>query len=189
MIEMPTDLFETGFVLTRTGYSLYQELTATAVFARTVGGVISAGCNVNCDHLSIQGYGSAFTVGMDLAATVQCSDDIRWGISILNINRPTIGQAKEPLPQWYLTGITCRVLSNASVSFLVCKDAMYPLSIRTGVKFSPLEALNLQIGTSNEPSRYYAGIGISYMSVEAEYSVVTHADLGLTHVIGLSFSP
>ena len=49
---------------------------------------------LNYDHLAISRYGSAFTVGIDIAAAVQLSDDIRWGFSFLNLNRPTIGRRR-----------------------------------------------------------------------------------------------
>lgn len=186
-IAVPTEWFETGYAVTSTGYSLYKELTATAVFARSFG-IISGGCNINYNHLRIEGYGDAAAVGIDLAVSVQMSDDIRWGVSLLNINRPSIGREKELLPQWYLTGITCQFLSTASVSFTMIKDVMYPLSVRTGVKFSPIDIIDFQVGVSSDPSRYYAGIGINYMSLSVRYSMATHADLGLTHTIGLSFS-
>jgi len=187
LIAVPTEFFETGFAFTNTGYSLYKELTATAVFAKSIGS-FSVGCNINYDHLRIEGYGAASAVGIDLAASIQLADDIRWGVSLLNLNRPTIGREKELLPQWEITGVTCQLLSTASVSLSMIKDVLYPLSVRTGVKFSPIDIIDIQVGTSSDPSRYYAGLGINYMSLAVQYSVATHTDLGLTHTIGLSFS-
>jgi hypothetical protein len=187
LIAVPTEFFETGLGFTNIGYTLYNELTATAVFAKSIG-TISVGCNINYNHLRIEGYGAASAIGIDLAASIQLTDDIRWGVSLLNLNRPTIGREKELLPQWYLTGLTCQLLSTASVSLSMIKDVMYPPSVRTGVKFSPLDFIDLQVGASSDPSRYYAGIGINYMLLAVRYSVATHVDLGLTHTIGISFS-
>lgn len=184
----PVDSYTACIALTRMGFSLYREMTVTAAAARSFGGIVSAGCSINYDHLTISRYGSAFTVGIDVAAEVLLSDDIRWGFSILNLNRPTIGGEKDQLPQLFLTGINCEVLSTAGVSFAVIKDARYPVSIRTGVRFEPIENIVLRLGVSSDPSRYFAGFGIRYSSVSVDYSVATHTELGLTHTIGISFS-
>ena len=183
----PLDSFTACFALTRMGFSLYREMTVTAVAARSFGGVVSAGCGINYDHLAISRCGSASTLGIDIAATVLLSDDIRWGFSVLNINRPTIGREKDQLPQFFLTGINCDVLSTAGISFTIIKDVRYPVSIRTGVRFQPMENIVLRFGVSSDPSRYYAGFGIRYSSVSVDYSVATHTELGLTHTIGISF--
>ena len=188
IFAFPFDLFTAGAAVTSEGFSLYREITATAVVAKTFGGIVSAGCNITYDHLAIAGYGSAYTVGVDLGATVQITDDVRWGFSLLNINRPTIGKEKDRLPQLSLTGITCELLSTADVSFTLIKDVSYPVSVRTGVRFSPLEVIDLRFGVSTEPSRYFAGVGIHYFPISIDYSVATHVDLGLTHTIGISFS-
>jgi hypothetical protein len=184
----PFESFTGGVAATRTGFSLYREITATVIAAKSFGGIVSAGCNINYDHLAIAGYGTAFTVGIDVGVSVQATDDIRWGFSLLNVNRPTIGEEKDELPQLYLTGVTCEVLPTASVSCTLIKDVRYPVSIRTGVRFLPLESVDLRFGVSSDPSRYFAGIGIHYSSISVDYSVATHAELGLTHTIGISFS-
>ena len=183
----PFEPLTAGIAVTSTGFSLYREITATAIVAKSFSGVFSAGCNINLNHLAIARYGSAFSVGIDVAASIQVNDDVRWGVSLLNINRPTIGVEKDELPQLFLTGISCELLSNASVSCTLIKDVRYPLSVRTGARFSPFEAIDFRFGVSSEPSRYFAGVGIHYSSISFDYSVATHADLGLTHSIGISF--
>ena len=184
----PLDSFTAAVALTRLGFSLYRETTISVAAASSFGGLVSAGCSINCDHLAIARYGSAYTVGIDAAATVLLSDDIRWGFSFLNINRPAIGGEKDQVPQLFLTGVNCDVLSTASVSLTIIKDVRYPVSVRTGARFEPLECIVLRAGLSSDPSRYYAGVSIRYSSISVDYSVATHAELGLTHTIGISFS-
>jgi len=188
IFAFPLESFTGGVAVTRMGFSLYREITATVIAAKSFGGIVSAGCNINYDHLAIAGYGSAFTIGIDVGASVQVTDDIRWGFSLLNINRPTIGEEKDELPQLYLTGVTCELLSSADVSFTIIKDTGFPLSVRTGARFSPIESIDLRFGVSTEPARYFAGVGFHYFSISVDYSVATHVELGLTHTIGISFS-
>jgi len=188
IFAFPFESFTGGVAVTRTGFSLYREITATAVVAKSFGGIVSAGCNINYDHLAIARYGSTFTFGIDVGASVQLTDDVRGGFSLLNVNRPTIGREKDELPQLYLTGVSCQVLPTASVSCTLIKDVRYPLSVRTGVRFSPLEFVDLRFGVSSDPSRYCAGFGIHYLAMSVDYSVVTHVELGLTHTIGISIN-
>ena len=187
LFAFPVESFTAGAAVTSTGFSLYREVTATATVAKSFGGIVSAGCNLNYDHLAIARYGSAYTVGIDVAASIQVTDDIRWGFSLLNVNRPTIGLEKDELPQICLTGASCELLSTASVSFTMVKDTRFPVSVRTGARFSILEIVDIRFGASSEPSRYFAGVGFHYASVSVDYSVATHIELGLTHSIGISF--
>jgi hypothetical protein len=177
-----------GIALASAGFSLYRELTATLTLAKAIEGGFFIGCNINFNHLAIANYGSASTVGIDLAGSAQLADDVRWGFSLLNINRPTIGDLRDELPQMYLTGVTCELLSTASVSLALVKDVRFPTSVRMGVEFSPYEIVDVRFGMSNEPSRYFCGVGIHYLSVSLDYAVATHLELGLTHSFGISFA-
>ncbi len=189
IFAFPFDSFTGGVAVTRTGFSLYREITATAVVAKSFGGVVSAGCNINYDHLAIARYGSTYTFGIDVGASVQLTDDVRWGFSLLNVNRPTIGREKDELPQLYLTGVSCQVLPTASVSCTLIKDVQIssigPYRASGSLRWS---SSTCALAFSSDPSRYCAGFGIHYLSMSVDYSVVTHVELGLTHTIGISIN-
>lgn len=183
----PVKFLNVGIAVTSTGFSLYRELTATATLAKELNGRFFVGCNINCNYLAIANYGTAYAVGIDVAASMQVTEDLRWGISLLNVNRPTIGELNDELPQVYLTGISCELLTTASLFLNIVKDVRYPTSGRMGVEFSPYEIVSVRFGLSDEPSRYFGGIGIHYSFVSANYAVATHLELGLTHSFGISF--
>jgi hypothetical protein len=187
LVASPLKFLNVGLAVTSTGFSLYRELTATATLAKELDGRFFIGCNINYDYLAIANYGTAYAIGIDVAASVQVMEDLRWGFSLLNVNRPTIGELNDELPQVYLTGITCELLTTASVFLNIVKDVRYPVSSRMGVEFSPYEIVSVRFGLSNEPSRYFGGIGIHYSSVSVDYAVATHLELGLTHSFGISF--
>ncbi|HTR81949.1 MAG TPA: hypothetical protein VMM58_10000 [Bacteroidota bacterium] len=186
LVACPTGFIDAGLCVTSSGFSLYKEVTASASIARTYNGILSAGCTVNYDHLAISRYGSASVIGIDLGATVQVADEIRWGFSLLNVNRPSLAGSADELPEIYTTGISCEVIPTANISFALVKDVRFSPSVRAGAEFSPHEILQLRFGVSTEPSRYYAGIGIRLSVASFEYGVATHLALGLTHSIGIS---
>lgn len=183
----PSGSFGLAVAVTSTGFSLYKEFTATTTAAMVLSEDFAVGCNVNFNRLSIARYGSAWILGFDIGATVEISDGIHWGFSILNINRPTLGGMKDQLPQTYITGAAFELLPSASLSMTLMKDLRYPLSEAVGVEFSPHELLTLRFGVSSEPSRYFAGVGLHVGSIEADYSIATHTELGLTHSFEISF--
>ncbi len=181
------DFFNAAAAMTTTGFSLYREVTATITAAKSFDGNFCAGCNINYNYLEIARYGTAGSVGVDIAASLQINDDVRWGFSFLNVNRPTIGITRDELPQVYLTGISCALLPTANVSCAVVKDVRFPVSFRAGTEFSPVEILHLRFAVSSEPSRYFAGIGIHCLLFDVDYGIATHLDLGLTHSVEISF--
>ena len=65
----PLTSFCAGLSATSTGFSLYRELTATATLGKDLGGKFFIGTNINIDHLAIAKYGTAYAIGVDLAAS------------------------------------------------------------------------------------------------------------------------
>lgn len=187
VVVVPSGSFGLAAAVTSTGFSLYKELTATATTAMALSEDFAVGCNINLNRLFIERYGSASVLGIDVGATLEVSEGIHWGFSLLNINRPTLGGIKDQLPQTYITGAAIELLPSAYLSITLMKDLRFPLSEAVGVEFSPHELLTLRFGVSTEPSRYFAGVGFHLTSIGADYSVATHAELGLTHSFEISF--
>ncbi len=184
---VPFPSFVTGLSILSSGFSLYREFTGTATVAKSFFGTLDVGANISVNHLSIARYGSAATLSFDVGTSLEIINDVRWGFAFLNCTRSTIGPTHDPLPQIYLTGFEYSVMPHATAAVDLVKDVRYPFSIRAGTQFSPHEILDIRFGVSSAPSRYYAGFGIRVMSLYVDYSVATHAELGLTHDIGIAF--
>jgi hypothetical protein len=186
-VVAPFSSFVTGVSALSSGFSLYREFTGTATIAKSFFGTLDVGANISVNHLSIARYGSTAAFSFDVGASLEIVNDLRWGFSLLNCTRSTIGSTHDPLPQIYLTGFEYTVMSRAAVAADLVKDVRYPFSIRAGTQFSPHEILDIRFGVSSAPSRYYAGFGVRVLSLYVDYSVATHAELGLTHDIGIAF--
>lgn len=184
---IPASSFVAGVSVLSSGFSLYREFIGTATIAKSFFENLDVGANISLNHLSIARYGSAATFTFDFGTSLEVVNDVRWGFAILNCTRATIGASRDPLPQMYLTGFEYTVLPRATVAADLVKDARYPFSIRVGTQFSPHEILDVRFGVSSAPSRYYAGFGVRVLSLYVDYSVATHAELGLTHDIGIAF--
>ncbi|MDD8017394.1 MAG: hypothetical protein PHP42_03365, partial [Bacteroidota bacterium] len=175
--------------LSTIGFSLYRESVGTIAVSDTLVGSVVAGAGINFNHVVIDRYGSELNVGFDLGMIIALSENIFLGASLLNFNRPTIGSADDEIPQQVISGISYQLPYHAFVSFDLVKDVRYPLSYRTAVQFSPHEIITVRAGVAQEPSRLFGGISVHLNSIQLDYGIGSHAELGLTHSIGISFYP
>ena len=175
----PTGVGSFGLAARRYGFDLYREVSWTVAYAREIFDA-GVGVNVNYHSVTIQGYGSSGTVGIDVGALVQITSQLRWGIAAKNINAPTIGESEEPLPQLFSTGVTYQPVRNLSLLLDYCKEISFASSQKIGFEYSIVEAVVARAGLSSEPSEYTGGIGIRYGVLQIDYGVSMHQELGLT---------
>ena len=173
---------------TRAGFELYRELTLRGACGVSIPGDLSIGLAVTWYHLSIAGYGSAWTVGVDAGLRLDLSDGIAWGVAASNINAPAIGRAKEEIPRGFSTGVVVSPLEAVQLSLDLTKEDRYPPSLRVGVEVSVLEMLALRCGTSTDPSNLSCGLGLSWGFVQIDYALTDHPVLGMTHFFTCSLS-
>lgn len=184
----PTSIGAFGFSARTYGFELYREVTATVSYANAYRNVLFYGANISYYHLSISNYGSDGTIGIDIGILAYITDYLRWGFCAINMNMPTIGQAKEKLPQVYTTGLSFNPLSELVMNLDVQKDVKYPASVRFGVEYEIFDMLALRTGVANNPSKFSAGLGVRYSIIEFDYALYTHQELGLTHQISVGIS-
>ncbi len=171
---------------TRFGFELYREVTLTASYSRMFEEIFACGVNVNYYSLSIQNYGSASAIGIDVGLLITISDELQWGCAASNLNAPRIGAAKEKLPQGFSTGVCYRPTPNATLVADIFKDIRYETELHIGIEYSVLDLVDIRGGTAGGPSTLTAGVGIHYSLLELDYAFTNHPDLGMTHQASLS---
>jgi hypothetical protein len=167
------------------GFDLYRENRFTAAFSYNYEDRFFTGLSLNYHSLSIKKYGSTGSIYADIGGLVYLADFFRLGFFIHNINHASFGSYKDQIPVIFNTGLSVDLLENLSLNAAVEKDIRYNAGISVGLDYRMIKYFSLRSGFSNEPSRYTAGVGVSYSSVELDYAVFTHPDLGLTHQAGL----
>ena len=183
-VGYPTDKGVFGISARRFGFDLYREVSWTLSYANTFHDV-ALGVNLNYHNVAIQNYGSAGTIGFDVGALVHLTSQVQWGISAKNINAPTIGSSREPLPQSFSTGIAYLPLEKLSLSLDYFKETKFDASSRFGAEYWVVDEVALRFGISNEPTLYAGGFGIQYNIFEFDYAFTTHQELGVTHQFSL----
>jgi hypothetical protein len=170
------------------GFELYRETKMAAGYSYRYKNIFLIGASFNYQTFSIKNYGSTGTFYLNAGTLAYITNDLRWGFNITNLNRATIGNEDDQIPMILSIGLSYNLIRNFSLNFSVEKDIRYNPSVQFGIEYDIIEYLSLRMGSSNEPSRFAAGIGINYSLFNLDYSFFTHPDLGLTHQAGIILS-
>lgn len=169
----------------RFGFDLYRETTVGVSYSSYLLPDLGTGITLNYHSLTIQNYGTASTLSVDLGLLVDLTDAASWGFAVSNITNSSIGKLKERLPQVFSTGIAYRPITDLHVVLNVVKEVRHPMELQAGVEYRILDLVALRGGTSTEPSTMNVGIGLSYSFVNVDYALSTHAELGSSHHFSL----
>jgi hypothetical protein len=186
-VAVPTDLGSFGVSFQRYGFELYREVTGTLSYANRIFD-IGVGGNVHYRSLSIQNYGSAGTLTLDLAAFVAVVQDIDWGIMVKNLTASTIGTSNEQLPQVFSTGFSYRPVDKLVLALDYEKETKFDVSFHFGAEYQVVEAVYARLGFSDVPSQFAGGFGLHYAKLTFDYVMTTHQELGLTHQFSIHYS-
>jgi hypothetical protein len=107
---------------------------------------------------------------------------------VSNLNRASIADIDDQIPMILATGFSYDILQNFSLNFSLEKDISFDPSVQFGIDYDIIEYISLRAGTSNDPSRFTAGLGINYSIFSLDYAFFTLQDLGLTHQAGIILS-
>ena len=182
----PTSIGAFALSGSRFGFDLYREVDLQFSYGRDINDLFSVGGSVHYYHLSIERYGSASTLGVDVGMVARFTDQVQWGFTAFNVNGPAIGTARERLPQVFATGLAYLPIPEDMLVADLEKDIRYPVELHAGVQYSLLDLIALRVGTMSEPSVLSAGLGIHYSLIQLDYAFTNHVDLGPTHQVSLS---
>lgn len=168
------------------GVKQYKESTFSLAYGRRIKQKLLGGVTVNMYSLSIPNYGSATTVGISLAWQVNLNDNIRWGTILHNINGPTIGKSKDPLPQLILSALSFHPTKKISIQIEWEQDTAFAGHLKTGFSFQPKDWLSLHTGFISGTGQVTGAIGVNFHQVNINYAMANHPQLGLSHWMGFS---
>ena len=186
-LAFPTPFFNLGVVVDDLGSSLYRESTAAIGAGGAIGGGAGVGVAVNIGAVSIERYGSAWTLTLDLGARLEVLESVSLGYTWKNISGATVGGSGDGLPEIQILGVcyTPHALSQLTVDLE--KDIRFPFVVRAGIELHILDQLAFRFGCSTNPDTFAVGLGATMSGWECAYAFNTHPQLGMTHAIGVSF--
>jgi len=144
------------------GFELYRESKVVLGYSYNYENILFAGLTINYHSYSIQNYGSTSALYINAGGLVYILDELRWGFFVNNLNRASVADIDDQIPMVLSTGFSFDILQNFSLNFAIEKDIRFNPSVQFGIEYDIIEYLSLRAGTSNDPSRFSAGLGINY---------------------------
>ena len=184
-LALPTTFGVIGVSGKRYGFELYREFSGSLSYANNISQV-GIGVALVYHSITIQNYGSASTLGIDIGFHIPIIERLNLGFSAKNINAPTLGSSKEKLPQIFSTGLVYRPIEKFSICADYQKELRYDASPRFGFEYWMVEEVALRGGVSNEPSLFTGGFGVRYLLFQVDYAFSSHQELGGTHQVSIS---
>lgn len=167
-----------GIGLHSYGFDLYRENDFRLAFMRPFDNFRLGGL-LNYRHVSIDRYGSAGSLAVNVGFAVQLGDDFWLGARASNVNRGKLGEAKEELPRELAVGLSYLAAERIRLAFDIVKDVRFPFSYRAGAEVAVYDDfLHLRGGVSTEPLTLSLGLGFGRSYWAAGFAAQHHEWLG-----------
>jgi hypothetical protein len=174
-----------GIGFMRYGYELYNISELHLAFGGRYRKKIDYGLSVNCHQLKIQNYGSDVNLQINAGFVIKLNEDISWGASILNANQSTVGECHEVLPSVYTTGFMWNPINDGFIFLAIQKESGNVPDFNFGYSYAPIKYITVLSGYSTNPAMFSAGLSIIYNSIEFDYALTHHNELGYSHHISV----
>lgn len=185
-VNMPVRWIDLGLGSQSYGNELYNEFSLGIAIAKKVHPRLHLGVAIWHNQLKIKNYGNTGTTFIDLGLKVQLHERLFWAVSVFNLTRAEIGRDNEKLPQILTSGVCFNPVPSFILNIDLVKDVHFPQELRFGIQFRPIPYILLRTGTGTGQTRFAAGLGLDYRFFIFEYSMTTHLDLGITHLVSVS---
>ena len=194
------DLYESSFItgtrfkkygvglgFTRFGNFIYKESQVAVLSSRRIRDNIIFGGGIMVYNIAIKEYGAASTIGTRLSLRYQMNASLQSVFSLLNANQPQIGKSKEPLPQVISGGILLSPTKSVHGQLLILHDISYPISIRLGISWQPINEIGFAVGKTTDPDIFTAGGFIKWKYFQFEFGCLSYTNVGfVTYQVGFS---
>ncbi|MEM6644853.1 MAG: hypothetical protein AAF730_01235 [Bacteroidota bacterium] len=171
------------------GFEDYRENRFTAGYSRALSfgtrRAFHVGLTLDYFTLSIPTYGSASAVGIGFGWMTEAIDNVQVGAQARNLNGPSFTD-EVGLERSLSVGLAYTASEQVLLLLDAYKEARFPLSVRGGIEFSPLEPIALRTGFTTEPVQYSAGLGVRLAALHADVAGSFHEDLGWSPALALS---
>jgi len=168
------------------------EYTAAGAYARTalsaVGAIdlsgVALGIEATYHSISIEGYGSAGAVTVNLGARAEVTDKITVGGAFRNVLRATL--ADEWLPQRLNVGFGFDLGTNTLLSIDAVQELGRSGGATLGISCEVVEGLTLRGGAGIGPGTLALGLGYRLSSITIDLGGAYAAPLGVRSAFGAS---
>lgn len=130
-------------------------------------------------------FDNTLSAGLDITAFYKISSSFEGICSIKNLYAYESENTDIPLEMFL--NLHYSPTNIFDVYLGVEKDDRYKANIKTGIRYLPIEYLNLSLGYNFEPKNLSTGFTINYLKYHFSYAVSYHFDLEYSHAIGILY--
>jgi len=177
-----------GIGLNSYGNKLYSELETSFIYSHEIVSSFYLGISLNAYWLSIKNYGSASSLGIDLAGYYLISPKLRAAFIVENINEPVIGQVKEKLPAAMTLAAAYKLVESVEVNMDLVKDNRFDFEFRFGVRYKMNRWLGLACGLREQVNTFSGGFFIQKSLIIFSYALEYHQTLGNNHSVSIGYA-
>jgi len=171
------------------GFDQYRETTVGVLYGCRLNPLFNVGVALRWCGVAIRDYGSDWTLSLDAGVVCTLADDLSLGFSACNINRATIGAAKESIPQSIRVGVVLLPMPEVTFCGELSKESRFPSVIAFGLEYRIAAQCAVRGGITTGEPQYSAGLGFRVSAIRLDYAVTSHAELGATHLISITVDP
>jgi hypothetical protein len=148
----------------------------------------SVGMSIQCYMLSIEEYGQTMAWGVNLGILYKFLPELSIGTMVTNLNRPSVSESKEQLPQTMSMGLSYSPMTSLMLVFEMFQDLRYEPEFRAGITYQILPILIIRAGVEDQLNIYCYGLGINVERIFVDYAIRTHSVLGMSHIATISIT-
>ncbi len=170
----------------RFGNDLYGEELVVLGLGFPLAASTRVGIAARIHRLRIEGYGSAWTPGLDWAWYSEPADLFRIGAVWRNVNMPRLGASGTKLPSGLIVGVSGTFSKRMTYSVEGRKAWAREVDSGFGFAFLVSRELILRVGYRRETGEYSLGSTLHLPLFRWDYAISVHTVLGITHYFTLS---
>lgn len=175
-----------GLSFQRYGITEYNEQKVGLSYARSFN-TLSVALHSNYHQFYIQNYGSAQGFSIEAGLQYWANQKLCLGIHIANPNQSTYGTSGLPIPRQIQIGASYRFSDQLLLASGVNQLSNNLRDMYTALEYSLLKWFLLRGGVSINPLKHYVGFGMYYGSFRFDVATSSHAALGYTPQLTLSY--
>ena len=148
----------------------------------------SVGLRLSEHQYHIESFGTRFRTVIDIGGQAQLSPQLIVGMQLLNITQASLSDENhEKIPTLVQVGLSFRPVPSWRLNAEVEHEVTQRPNVKLGAEYTALQKFSLRTGFNSADRRQFFGVGWKHRLLIADYALSTHARLGLSHQVSLTY--
>jgi hypothetical protein len=152
-------------------------------------GYVSFGIKTDYLQVAIEELNTRRAFLLEFGGIAEITNQLVFGAHVYNINQASLigGTKKETVPVVMKAGLSYRPIQKLMMNVETQKDLNHKPSFKAGIEYFVVEKFCLRTGISTQSFISFFGIGFKNQSFRIDYSFSSHAQLGISNELSLSY--